>query len=64
LQMVSTQTCVHIGGADLLAIHPMGGQKKPVEEIEAHLLPSAKTALDQLVWWAQATMTARAQAVS
>jgi NAD(P)H-dependent FMN reductase len=64
LQMVSTQTSVHIGGADLLAIHPMGGQKKPVEEIEAHLLPSAKTALDQLVWWAQATMTARAQAVS
>jgi NAD(P)H-dependent FMN reductase len=58
LQMASTQTAVHIGGTDLLAIHPMG-QKKPIEEIEAHLLPSAKTSLDQLAWWAKATMAAR-----
>jgi NAD(P)H-dependent FMN reductase len=63
LQMISTQAAVHIGGSDLLAIHPMG-QKKPIEEIEAHLLPSAKTAIDQLVWWAKATMSARAQAAS
>jgi NAD(P)H-dependent FMN reductase len=63
LQMVSTQAAVHIGGSDLLAIHPMG-QKKPIEEIEAHLLPSVKTAIDQLVWWAKATMSAHAQAAS
>ena len=63
LQMVSTQTAVHIGGGDFMAIHPMG-QKRPIEEIEAHLLPSAKTAIDQLVWWVKATMAARAQAAS
>jgi len=63
LQMVSTQTAVHIAGGDFMAIHPMG-QKKPIEEIEAHLLPSVKTALDQLVWWAWATMTARVQAAA
>jgi NAD(P)H-dependent FMN reductase len=59
LQMVSTHAAVHIGGSDFMAIHPMGG-KKPIEEIEARLLPSAKTALDELHWWAKATMAAKA----
>jgi NAD(P)H-dependent FMN reductase len=59
LQMVSTHAAVHIGGGDFMAVHPMFG-KKPIEEIEANLLPSAKTALDELVWWARATMAARA----
>lgn len=61
LQMVSTQAAVHIGGSDLMAIHPMFGNK-PIEEIEAHLLPSAKAALDELAWWAGATMAAKAAA--
>src|ERR1700754_1797534 len=59
LQMVSTHAAVHIGGADFMTVFPMGGNK-PIEEIEANLLPSAKTALDELVWWAKATMTAKA----
>ncbi len=59
LQMVSTHAGVHIGGSDFMTIFPMGGNK-PVEEIEANLLPSAKTALDELVWWAKATMAAKA----
>lgn len=59
LQMVSTHGAVHIGGGDFMAISPMGGNK-PIEEIEANLLPSAKTALDELAWWAKATMAARA----
>ncbi len=59
LQMVSTHATVHIGGGDFMAVHPMFG-KKPIEEIEAILLPSAKTALDELVWWARATMAAKA----
>jgi len=33
---------------------------KPIEEIEAGLLPAATAALDELVWWAKATMAARA----
>ena len=59
LQMVSTHAAVHIGGSDFFAVFPMGGNK-PIEEIEAGLLPSAKTALDELVWWAKATMAAKA----
>jgi NAD(P)H-dependent FMN reductase len=58
LQMVSTHAAVHIGGGDFLTVFPMGGNK-PIENIEANLLPSAKTALDELVWWAKATMAAK-----
>ncbi|KLD74786.1 NAD(P)H-dependent oxidoreductase [Xanthomonas hyacinthi] len=59
LQMVSTHAAVHIGGGDFMAVHPMFG-KKPIEEIEANLLPSMKTSFDELVWWAKATMAAKA----
>jgi prephenate dehydrogenase len=52
---------VHIGGSDFMAIHPMFG-KKPIEEIETILMPSAKAALDELVWWARATNAAKAVA--
>jgi NAD(P)H-dependent FMN reductase len=62
LQMVSTHAAVHIGGGDFMAVHPMFGNK-PIEQIEANLLPSARTALDELVWWAKATMAAKAAAV-
>jgi len=61
LQMVSTHAAVHIGGSDFFTIFPAVGNQ-PIETIEQTLLPSAKTALDELVWWAKATMTARAQA--
>jgi NAD(P)H-dependent FMN reductase len=59
LQMVPTRGAVHIGGADFMAIHPMFG-KSSIEDIEAHLIPSTKAALDDLVWWAKATKAARA----
>jgi NAD(P)H-dependent FMN reductase len=59
LQMVSTRTGVHIGGGDFMTIFPMGGNQG-MEAIEANILPSANTALDELVWWAKATMAARA----
>ena len=59
LQMVSTSETVHIGGADFIAVSTTGGNK-PIEDIEAHLLPATKLALDELVWWTRATMTARA----
>jgi hypothetical protein len=52
-----SHAAVHIGGGDFMAVHPMFG-KKPIQEIEAHLLPTAKTALDELLWWAKATMAA------
>ena len=59
LQMVSTRSAVHIAGSDFMAVFPMFGNK-PIEEIEAALLPAAKAALDELSWWAKATMVARA----
>jgi NAD(P)H-dependent FMN reductase len=60
LQMVSTRTAVHIAGADLMAVHPGFGGKQTMEDIEAHLLPSATGALNELAWWAKATVAARA----
>jgi NAD(P)H-dependent FMN reductase len=59
LQMVSTHAAVHLGGGDFMTVFPMGGNK-PIEDIEDHLLPNTKTALDELVWWAKATMAAKA----
>lgn len=61
LQMVSTRSAVHIAGGDFMAVMPRFGNK-PIEEIEANLLPSAKAALDELVWWAKATMAAKVDA--
>lgn len=59
LQMVPTRSAVHIGGGDFMTVSPMGANK-PIEDIEANLLPSAKAALDDLVWWAKATKAAKA----
>ena len=61
LHMVSTRSAVHISGSDFMTVFPMGGNK-PIEDIEAGLLPSASAAFDELVWWAKATMAARAAA--
>jgi len=58
LRMVSTAATVNIGGADFMSTSPMGANK-PIEDIEAHLLASTKSALDELVWWAHATMAAK-----
>jgi len=59
LQMVSTSAAVHISGGDFMAIHPAFGNK-PIAEIESSLLPAAKAAFDELVWWAKATIGAKA----
>lgn len=58
LQMVPTRSAVHIGGGDFHKVHPMLGNQ-PITAIEGNLLPSAKAALDELAWWARATMAAR-----
>lgn len=58
LQMVPIRHGVHILGTDFFTVHPLG-QNKPIAEIEAHILPAAKTMLDDLDWWTRATMAAR-----
>jgi NAD(P)H-dependent FMN reductase len=59
LQMVPVRSGVHIMGADLIKVHPMGANA-PISEIEDHILPSAKAMLADLDWWTRATMSARA----
>ena len=59
LQMVPVRAGVHIMGADLMKVHPMGANG-PIAEIEDHILPSARAMLDDLDWWVRATLAARA----
>jgi NAD(P)H-dependent FMN reductase len=60
LQMVPTRNVVRIGGSDFFKIqHHFGGSGK-VEDIEAAILPATKAMLDDVVWWAKATMAAKA----
>lgn len=59
LAMVPVHGGVHISGGDLLAVHPMGANGE-IETIEDHILPAAKDLFDDMVWWANATMAARA----
>jgi len=61
MHMVSTHAAVHIGGSDFFKIFPAVGNQ-PIENIEQSLLPSANAALDELIWWAKATMAARTNA--
>ncbi|WP_332688183.1 NADPH-dependent FMN reductase [Devosia sp.] len=59
LQMASTRSAVHIGGADFAAVHPGFGGTKAISEIEGSIGNSAKDMLDQLIWWGNATKAAR-----
>jgi hypothetical protein len=61
--MVSTAASVHIGGGDFMSTAPKG-TNKPIEDIEASLLAATKSALDELVWWAHATMATKAAEAS
>jgi NAD(P)H-dependent FMN reductase len=61
LQMVSTRTAVHIGGADFMKVHPGMGGKEPMSAIEANIMPAAKDMLDQLAWWGNAAKAGRAE---
>ena len=60
LQMVPVRNAVHIGGGDFWRVHPGMGGSGNLADIEVSLLPSAKLTLDDIVWWANATMAARA----
>jgi NAD(P)H-dependent FMN reductase len=60
LQMVPTRNAVHLGMGDFFRVHPGMGGSGNMADVEANLLPSATASLDDLVWWAKATMAARA----
>ena len=59
LQMVPVRSAVHIGGGDFFAVHPLGGQNKPISEIEGSLAAGATDMLNQIVWWGKITKTQR-----
>ncbi len=59
LQMAATRSAVHIGGSDFFAVHPLGGDPKPIAAIEGSIGGSADAMLSELDWWTRATMAAR-----
>ena len=59
LQMVPVRNAVHIGGGDFWKVHPGMGGSGNLADIEGAIAPSAKALLDDVVWWAKATMAAR-----
>jgi NAD(P)H-dependent FMN reductase len=60
LQMVPVRNNVRIGGSDLFRVHSGFGGSGNLGDIEAVIAPSAKAMLDDVTWWAKATMAARA----
>ncbi len=61
LQMASTRAAVHIGGSEFMAVHPMGGDPKPMSAIEGAIGGSADGMLEDLDWWVRATMSGRSE---
>ncbi|MGL5012593.1 MAG: NADPH-dependent FMN reductase [Paracoccaceae bacterium] len=59
LQMVPVRNAVHIGGGDFYRVGPYNPQSEPIEAIEASIGGAAKATLDDVVWWAKATMAAK-----
>ncbi|WP_225029515.1 NADPH-dependent FMN reductase [Xinfangfangia pollutisoli] len=59
LQMVPTRSAVHIAGGDFFKVHPGFGGSGNMADIEATIGASAKATLDDVLWWAKATMAAR-----
>ena len=59
LQMVPVRNNVRIGGSDFFKVHPGMGGSGNLADLEAGIAPSATALLDDIVWWAGATMAAR-----
>ena len=59
LQMVPLRNAVHLGGGEFFKVSPLG-QNAEMSTVEEVLAPSLNAMLDELAWWANATMAARA----
>lgn len=64
LQMVPVRNSVHIGGGDFFRVHPGFGGSGNLGDIEATIAGSAKAMLDDVVWWAKATMAAKSEGLA
>ena len=57
LHMANVPSAVHIGGGELMKVHPMGGVEAEFAEIEDKL--NTAPMLDDLCWWAETLKPAR-----
>lgn len=60
LQMVPVRAGVHIGMGDFFKVHPGFGGSGNLADIEASISGPTTAMLDDVVWWANATMAAKA----
>lgn len=60
LQMVPLRNAVHLGGGDFFKVSPLGANG-PMSEVEGNLKGALDAMLDELHWWAEATMAQRAK---
>ena len=58
LQMVPLRNAVHIAAGSFMQVHPMG-EDGEMASIEPFIKPASDAMLDELLWWANATMAAR-----
>ncbi|MCW2857813.1 MAG: NADPH-dependent oxidoreductase [Marmoricola sp.] len=59
LQMVPSKFSAHIGGSEMLKVHPYGGNA-PISDIEDAIKPSVDAMFADLVWWSTTLRSARA----
>ncbi len=59
LRMVNMANAVHIGGETFVKVHPLGGDPKPLSEVDAVLQPSVDGMIEELHWWASLLKDAR-----
>ena len=64
LQMAPVRNSVHIGGGDFFRVHPGFGGSGNLGDIAGSIDGSAKAMLDDVIWWAKATMAAKSDAVA
>lgn len=60
LQMVPTRNAAHLGAEAFYKVSPLGANA-PMSEVEDILTPSLNATLDDIYWWASATIPARAK---
>lgn len=60
LQMVPCRSAVHLGMGDFFKVHPGFGGSGNMADVEGNLAQATKAAMDDLLWWANATKAARA----
>jgi NAD(P)H-dependent FMN reductase len=58
LQMVPSKFSAHIGGGEMVRVHPAGGNA-PISEIAPAITPSVDAMFNDLVWWANVLTPAR-----